>query len=143
MLPRPTSSFEAEIPNEVAYADDGDFIGQNYADIKEIQVALKKIPPLSQHGQDRVHINMKKRRMRRSKKVGSLIGDDKGIERRKQLATVALYKLNNVWIKGNKLKTSNKIKLYKSLVKSILLYNCGTWALTLTEEERLNAYPQH
>ena len=25
-------------------------------------------------------------------------------------------------------------------MKSILLYNCGTWALTLTEEERLNAY---
>ena len=53
---------------------------------------------------------------------------------------MALYKLNNVWIKGNKLKTSTKIKLYKSLVKSTLLYNCGTWALTLTEEERLNAY---
>ena len=38
------------------------------------------------------------------------------------------------------MKTSTRIKLYKSLVKSILLYNCGTWALTLTEEERLNAY---
>ena len=25
-------------------------------------------------------------------------------------------------------------------MKSILLYNCGTWTLTLTEEERLNAY---
>ena len=74
------------------------------------------------------------------KKVGSLIDDDRDVERRKQLETVALYKLNNVWIKGNKLKTSTKTKLYKSLVKSILLYNCGTWALTLTEEERLNAY---
>ena len=74
------------------------------------------------------------------KKVGSLIDDDKDVERRKQLATVAPYKLNNVWIKGNKLKTSTKIKLCKSLVKSILLNNCGTWALTLTEEERLNAY---
>ena len=78
--------------------------------------------------------------MERSKKVGSLIDDDKDVERRKQLATVALYKLNNVWIKGNKLKTSTKIKLCKYLVKSILLYNCGTWALTLREEERLNAY---
>ena len=37
ILPRPISSFEAEIPNEVAYADDVDFIGQNYADIKKIQ----------------------------------------------------------------------------------------------------------
>ena len=53
---------------------------------------------------------------------------------------MALYKLDSVWIKGNKLKTSTKIKSYKSLVKSILLYNCGTWALTLTKEERLNAY---
>ena len=53
---------------------------------------------------------------------------------------MALFNLNNVWIKGNKLKTSTKIKLYKSLVKSILLYNCGSWALTLSEEERLNAY---
>ena len=78
--------------------------------------------------------------MERNKKRGSLIGDDKDVERRKQLATVALNKLNNAWIKGNTLKTSNKIKLYKSLVKSILLYNRGTWALTLTQEERLNAY---
>ena len=78
--------------------------------------------------------------MERSRKVGSLIDDDKDVERRKQLATVALYKLNNVWIKGNKLKTSTKIKLYKSLVKSILFYSCRTWALTLTEKERLYAY---
>ena len=39
--------------------------------------------------------------------------DDKAVDRRKQLATVALYKLNNIWIKGNKLKISSKIKLYK------------------------------
>ena len=55
--------------------------------------------------------------MERSKKVGSLNDDDKDVERRKQLATVALYKLNNVWVKGNNLKTLTKIKLYKSLVK--------------------------
>ena len=41
-LPRPTTSFDEEIPNEVAYADDVDFIGQNYADIKKIQEVLKK-----------------------------------------------------------------------------------------------------
>ena len=74
------------------------------------------------------------------KKVGSLIDDDKGVGRRKQLATVALYKLNNVWVKGNNMKSLTKIKLYKSLVKLILLYNCGTRVLTLTEEVRRNAY---
>ena len=39
-LPRPTTPFEAEIPNEVAYTDDVDFIVQNYADIKKIQEVL-------------------------------------------------------------------------------------------------------
>ena len=39
-MPRPTTIFEAEIPNQVAYADDVDFIGQNY--IKKIQEVLKK-----------------------------------------------------------------------------------------------------
>ena len=47
--------FEEEIPNEVAYADDVDFIGQNYADIKKMQEVLKKIPAESQHGQDSTH----------------------------------------------------------------------------------------
>ena len=46
-VPRPTTSFEAEIPNEVAYAENIDFIGQYYADIK-------KIHDLGRHGQDRV-----------------------------------------------------------------------------------------
>ena len=74
----------------------------------------------------------------KSKKVGPLLDDDKDVERRKQLMAMALYKLNNAWIKGNKLKTSTKINSYISLVKSIiiLLYNCGTWALTPTEGKR-------
>ena len=37
-----TTSFEEEIPNEVAYVDDVNFVGQNYADIKKIQEVLKK-----------------------------------------------------------------------------------------------------
>ena len=42
-LPRPATSFKAEIPNEVAYVDDVDFIGQSYADIKKIQLVLENI----------------------------------------------------------------------------------------------------
>ena len=30
--------------------------------------------------------------------------------------------------------------LYRTLVTSVLTYNCGTWALTKTEEEKLNAF---
>ena len=60
---------------------------------------------------------------KKSKKLGSLTDDDKDVGKRKQLAAVVLNKLNKVLIKDNKQKTSNKIKLYKTFVKSILLYN--------------------
>ena len=63
------------------------------------------------------------------KKVGSLIGDKKDVERRKQLSNAALYKLKNIWIEKDEINHNIKIKLYKALVKSILTYNCGTWAL--------------
>ena len=62
------------------------------------------------------------------------------VERRIRLSNAALTKLLNVWIKGDKIKRKTKLKLYRSLVKSILVYNCGTWALTKSEEEKLNAF---
>ena len=34
--------YEKEIPNEIAYADDVDFIGQDYVNINEIQETLHK-----------------------------------------------------------------------------------------------------
>ena len=64
-LPRPTTPFTAEIPNEEAFADDADFFGQNYADniiIKSQEFILRKILSYSQHGQDGVHINITKQK---------------------------------------------------------------------------------
>ena len=55
-------------------------------------------------------ISKREKRMERRQKVGSLIDDDRR-RKRKQLATVTLYKPNNVRIKSNKLKTYTKIKL--------------------------------
>ena len=51
-----------------------------------------------------------KKKKKKKEDLLSPIDDDKDTERRKQLVTVALNKLNNVWIKGNKLKNSTKIK---------------------------------
>ncbi|GFS19845.1 hypothetical protein ElyMa_003299700 [Elysia marginata] len=76
-----------------------------------------------------------------TKKVGTLIGDQQDIERRKQLSSAALVELKNVWLKGDKItKKKTKLKLYKAPVKSVLTYNCGTWAPTQSQEERLNAF---
>ena len=77
---------------------------------------------------------------RSAKKVGSLIGDTEDVERRKKLSNVALNKLRVVWISKDKIKRNIKIKLYTALVKSILTYNCGTWALTKAEASKLDAF---
>ena len=69
-----------------------------------------------------------------------MIGDSEDVERRKQLSTVALMKLKNIWIGADKIRRATKVKLYKALVKSILTYNCGTWALTQAEAEKLDAF---
>ncbi|GFR68128.1 reverse transcriptase [Elysia marginata] len=41
-LPEPNSSYGREIPSEIAYADDLDFIGHDYAKIAKIQETLEK-----------------------------------------------------------------------------------------------------
>ena len=68
------------------------------------------------------------------------MGDKEDVERRKQLSNAALYKLKNTWIGKDKINHNIKIKLYKALVKSILTYNCGTWALAQTELNKLDAF---
>ena len=140
-LPRPIAKYEKEIPNEIAYADDVDFIGQDYVNINEIQETLHKYQlKVNTDKTEFTALSKNEEDWKNAKKVGSLIRDLEDVERRKQLSTAALKKLYHVWMKGNKLKTTTKIQLYKSLVKSILLYNCSTWALTLTEEEKINAF---
>ena len=44
------------------------------------------------------------------KKLGSLLGDHEDIERRKQLSIAALHKMNNVWIRKDKIRQEMRIK---------------------------------
>ncbi|GFS05816.1 hypothetical protein ElyMa_001209200 [Elysia marginata] len=135
------SEIERVPPREVAYADDVDFVSLEFVKLEEVQKA---------HERHRLFVNVDKidfttlsrngKDWREIKKAGSLIGDKEDVERRKQLSTAALLKLRNIWIGGDKIKRDTKIKLYRALVKSILTYNCGTWALTQTEEDKLDAF---
>ena len=74
------------------------------------------------------------------KKLGSLLGVTEDINRRKQLSMVALHKMNNIWIRRDKVKRKTKLKLYRALVKTILTYNSGTWSPTQKEEDDLDAF---
>ena len=141
VIPKPTTQIENAIPREIAYADDVDFIGSTPADIDIIQNTLIKYNlQVNANKTEFTTISRNKEEWKRTKKVGSLIGDTEDVQRRKQLSNAALSKLTNVWIRGDKIKRKTKLKLYRALVKPVLLYNCGTWALTKSEEEHLDAF---
>ena len=140
ILPRPTSDFEKTLPTEIVYADNVDFIGLEFADIAEVQKTLKYNLLVNADKTEQTTLSRSGKEYKNAKKVGTLIGDEEDINRRKGLSTAALAKLQNIWIKGDKVKRKTKIKLHRTLVKSVVTYNCGTWALTKTEEEKLNAF---
>ena len=58
----------------------------------------------------------------------------------KKLATVVMNKMDKIWIRKDKISKKRKLNLYRALVKSILLYNCGTWGVTKAEENKLDAF---
>ncbi|XP_029654863.1 uncharacterized protein LOC115228422 [Octopus sinensis] len=81
-----------------------------------------------------------KGKWRHTKKFGTLLGDTEDMIRRKSLATFALKRLNNIWLRGKKISASLKIKLYNMFVKPVLLYNSSSWALTVQEMKNLNSF---
>ena len=67
--------------------------------------------------------------------MGSLL-----IEHRKHLSNIAFNKMEQIWHRADKTKQRTRIKLYNTLMRSVQLYNCGTWALTKTDEEKLDSF---
>ena len=56
------------------------------------------------------------------------------------LSNIALRNNENVWKKKWLTTTKTRLRLYNTLVKSILLYNCGTWGLDVNDERNLNSF---
>ena len=77
---------------------------------------------------------------RMTRKLGSLLGEAEDVARRKQLANVAFRKLSTVWFRRSRISLLLRLRLYDSFVVPVLVYNMGTWGLTKTELERLDAY---
>ena len=139
---RPSIQQNIQMPmSEIAYADDVDFVDSDFIDVNKVQNILERHNLfVNSDKTERTTVTEANDEWRKVKKVGSLLGSKEDIKNRKHLATIAMNKLMQVWIRKDKLKTKTKVKLYNALVKSVLLYNCGTWALTKTEELKLDAF---
>ena len=61
------------------------------------------------------------------------------IKIRLAIATASMAKLNKIW-SSKDVSFSTKIKLYKTLVLSTLLYGCESWTLTADSTKRIQAF---
>ena len=77
---------------------------------------------------------------RKSKKLGSLLGDVEDITNRKNLSIAASINLNKIWIRKGKITLKRRLHLYNSIVKPVLLYNSETWGLSRTDIGKLDAF---
>ena len=138
---RPPTSLE--FPAELSYADDVDFVSlTSFMDVDYVQKQLSNF---------NLNVNTSKTEFtlierngnsswKHIKKLGSLLGDKEDIIRRKQLSNAALFKLKEIWSREAKIKSEIRINIYRALVKSILLYNSSTWALTKEDETKLDTF---
>ena len=139
-------SKQNNLTEELIYGDDTDFPTDDSHKNKEIQQVAN--PILKTHS---LKVNDNKwekteiirsteyheEKWRKTRKLGSLLGDYEDMKRRIQLSNLAMDQLTKVWPE-NKIHITRKLKIYKSIVKSILTYNMCTWGLTKAQQEELN-----
>ena len=115
---REINKIEEGIPTEMAYADDVDFISMiKHNDVGEISKVLKKYKLLVNNDKTEFTTisrkkSKKKEQWRSVKKVGSLLGDEEDVNRRTQLATASMNKINAIYVKKDKVKLEKKIKIF-------------------------------
>ena len=73
------------------------------------------------------------------KLLGSMIDTETDIKRRYKQANIAYHNLKNI-LTSKKVSLKTKIKLHKSLIESIFLYNCELWTMTKQRENKIDIY---
>ena len=75
--------------------------------------------------------------------LGSIIdaqgGTDRDVKARIGKARAAFVTLKNIW-RAKDIKTSTKLRIFNSNVKSILLYGCETWRTTKTMQQKIQTF---
>ena len=75
---------------------------------------------------------------RTTRKLGSLLGVEEDVIKRIQLATHCFNGLSALWKHREQVAQHIRVQLYRAIVESVLLYNCGTWALPVALADRLD-----
>ena len=145
--PRPPA--DTALPLDVEYADDTDFVSTS----RPFLNAIERIAPAclaewslqinaaqTERTSVRRHADITNENWRKTRKLGSLLGESEDLARRMQLANVAFHKLWTVWFRGAQISLNLRLRLHSAFVLPVLTYNMGTWGLTKAELTRLDAH---
>ena len=134
------------LPPELCYADDSDYPTLTLARKEEILTATYEVLPQRnlKVNQDKTEHTIIKRggdeEWRKVRKLGSLLGVSEDMARRKQLSIVGMNELQSIWIRKDQIHLSRRLALYRQLVKPLLVYNCGCWAMRKQDTDSINAF---
>lgn len=147
---RPKVDLEAAVPGELIYADDTDFISLDKSFLDDILRVVGSV-----FGELNIIVNTDKtehtiighhdvvkdqQAWKETKKLGSKLGVEEDVARRKVLATQCFNKFKYIWKRSNKVSKTIRMMTYKTIVESVLLFNCSTWALSIKEADNLDTY---
>ena len=134
------------LPTELEYADDSDFLFESKEETEHLKRIVKEtlgernLKVNDDKTEETFIIRERKKsdeKWRKTKKLGSLLGDYEDMRRREQLSNNAMAEVKKLW-KKSKVSNKRKLQLYRTLVKTVLTYNFGTWGLTKKETETLD-----
>jgi hypothetical protein len=136
------------LPEYAIYADDTDFIStcSVYLDLVQQTVGpifaefnlLVNVDKTERNRIGHSDMGVNHKEWKGTRKLGSLLGVEEDVDRRIQLAMHSFRSLEAVWKHGNRVAEHVRIQAYRAIVESVLLYNCGTWALPVTVADRLD-----
>ena len=140
------NSEKSSLPIEPEYADDSDFPFESKEEAEHLKRIVKEtlgernLKVNDDKTEETFIIRERKKsdeKWRKTKKLGSLLGDYEDMRRREQLSNNAMAEVKKLW-KKSKVSNKRKLQLYRTLVKTVLTYNFGTWGLTKKETETLD-----
>ena len=148
------------MPLESGYSDDIEKLGENMEELKYIFHTSKKILKEwslfvndSKTQFTRVYLEevgvrdewgnelRGEEAWRNEMLLGTKLGSEVDVAHRINKANTAFWSFDKLWCQGPKrsqITEERKIRLYDSLVVSVLLYNCCCWAVTQTVLESIN-----
>ena len=86
-----------------------------------------------------IHRNSKNKEWQKCKLVGTLLGNDEDIKRRKQLACAAFSKNKQV-LCSKKISLNIRVRIFIALIASIFLYNCELWTLSYKAKQKIDTF---